>query len=297
MTEVDGQRPATAPGARKTAPALRGVRRGARRLRYRLARTKRRLGSSFQRELEDPEVPLSLDMGAKSGTLLVAFGGMHGEVGMPPFEFFGVTGGMPVKRLFVRDLRQAWYHKGIEGHGKGIVEAAESLKALISEHGVQRLVVTGSSAGGYAALAFGTLLRADTVLAFGPQTVIDPTTIAAIGDHRWDEPLGELETAGVLDPAWTDLREALRRERGTDPGTRYEVYFSHVNTRPNTGYGRDRKHAERLRGLEGVRLYRFGSGGHMIARRLREAGVLDGILRRALLPGENPLQSETEEAI
>ena len=74
----------------------------------------------FRRGVEDPNRPLSLDMGADSGTLLIAFGGMQGQLGMPPFEFFKATGAIPVKKLFVRDLRQAWYHRGIPGHGESI---------------------------------------------------------------------------------------------------------------------------------------------------------------------------------
>jgi len=264
------------------------VRRRVRRLKRRIKRTRLLFQGSFRRGLEDPNVPLSLDMGGDSRTLLVAFGGIHLEIGMPPFEFFSATREIPTKKLFVRDLRAAWYHKGIEGHGDTITAAAESLGELIAGHDVDRLVTVGCSAGGYAALAFGTLLGADKALSFGPQTVIDPATIGSMGDHRWDGPLGELEAAGVLDPDWTDLSYALPRARHAD--TRYEVYFSHNNTRPNTGPGRDRAHAERLRGVEGMHLYRFGRGGHLIAKMLREDGTLDKILRRALL-AERPRQA------
>jgi hypothetical protein len=81
----------------------------------------------FRQAVEDPNVPLSFDLGSDSTTLLVAFGGMAGQLGMPPFEFFKATGGIPVKRLFVRDLHQAWYHRGIPGHGDTLVDAAASL--------------------------------------------------------------------------------------------------------------------------------------------------------------------------
>jgi pimeloyl-ACP methyl ester carboxylesterase len=272
-------------GARPPRAAIKRLRRRARRVKQTVRRTRKNLlEGGFRRSLEDPDVPLSIDMDSDSRTLLVAFGGMHRDMGMPPFEFFAVTREIPSKRLFVRDLRRAWYHKGIEGHGETITAAADSLKELIAQHEVDRLITVGSSAGGYAALVFGALLGADKALSFGPQTVIDPATIAAIGDHRWDGELAELQAAGVLDANWTDLRYALPRARsGETAETSYEIYFSHNNTRPNTGPGRDRAHAERLRGVEGVRLYRFGHGGHMIARSLRENGALDKILRRALL--------------
>ncbi len=219
---------------------------------------------------------LSLDMSADSSTLLVAFGGLAQEVGMPPFEFFGATGGLPVKRLFVRDPRQAWYHLGIIGHGRSIEAVGDSLGRLIARHDVERLVVTGNSMGGYAALIFGTLLRADVALCFAPQTVVDLDVLGEMNDHNWDRRLGELRAANALEERWLDLGEALPRV--ANGHTRYEVYF-------DEGYRVDRLHAERIGGVPGTRLYRFGRGGHHIAKALRESGALEMILRRALLAG------------
>jgi pimeloyl-ACP methyl ester carboxylesterase len=212
-------------------------------------------------------------MASESGTLLLAFGGLNRRIGIPPFEFLSLTGEIPVKRMFVRDQAQAWYHRGIAGHGSSLVEVGESLRELIAAHDVERLVVTGNSAGGYAALAFGTLLGAETVLCFAPQTTIDLAALHAMGDHRWDDNLRPLAAAGVLDPQWIDLREALAPARIAD--TRYEVYF-------DESLPTDRLHAERLLGLDGVRLYRFGRGSHHLVRTLRDAGALERILRRAI---------------
>jgi hypothetical protein len=44
----------------------------------------------------------------------------------------------------------------------------------------------------------------------------------------------------------------------------------------------DRAHAERLVGLEGVQLYRFGHGRHHLVTSLRDSGVLERVLRREL---------------
>ena len=234
-----------------------------------------RFRPEFRRSIEDPNVPLSLDMDHDSRTLLIAFGGMRGQLGMPPFEFFKATGSIPVKRLFVRDLRQAWYHRGIPGHGSTVESVSESLGELIAGHGVERLVVVGNSAGGYAALLFGTLLGADTVLCFAPQTVIELDALAEMGDHRWDGQLEELIADGELDPRWTDLRRALPGARRGD--TRYALYF-------DGSFTTDRLHAERLAELEGVALHRSEGGAHAIAREMRESGALQPVLRHALEP-------------
>jgi len=231
----------------------------------------------FRSSMENPNEPLSLDMGGDSRTLLVAFGGMAGQLGMPPFEFFKATGEIPVKRLFVRDLHQAWYHRGIPGHGDTLEGAAASLRALIDRHDVQRLVVAGNSAGGYASLAFGTLLRADTALSFAPQTVLDPAVLAEWDDHRWDGQLDDLVREGAIDQRWSDLRDALAGDgerRGG--GTRYEVYFDET-------LEVDRLHADRIGDVPGVHLHRLSAGEHSVAQAMRDTGELGRVLRAALL--------------
>ncbi len=245
---------------------------GALKRRARVAR--RRVRRGFRGAVENPDRPLSLDMGHESRTLLIAFGGMRGELGIPPFEFFKATAGFLIKRLFVRDLSQAWYHRGVPGCGPTIDETADALKRLIAEHDVERLVVAGTSAGGYGALVFGTLLGAETAICFAPQTVLDLDVLAGIEDHRWDRQVEELMADGGLDPRWTDLRPALARARHTD--TRYELHF-------DPSFPPDRRHCERLDGLDGVVLRPREKGGHNIARDMRDAGELEPLLRTVLL--------------
>ncbi len=229
-------------------------------------------GDRFRLGVEDREAPLSSDFGGRSDTLFVAFGGLSGKLGIPTFEFFKLTEEMPVKRLFVRDLHQAWYHRGIPGHGESIPAAAASLGGLVEGARVERLVVVGVSAGGYAALAFGSLLGADAVLAFGAQTTIDPAGLAAIGDDRWDAQIAPLAAAGALDPAWTDLRAALA-ERPALADAR--LYF-------DADFAPDRDHAERLADLPGVTLHPVSGGEHEVARTMRENGTLGPALLDAL---------------
>jgi hypothetical protein len=246
-------------------------------------RVRRMFKPAFERAVSDTAVPMSLDMRPDSRTLMIAFGGRPGGLGMPPFEFFKITGRIRTKRMFVRDLRQAWYHEGVPGAGETITEMAESFAHTIGAHEFDRLVVTGISAGGYAALLFGTMLRADVVVAFSPQTVIDPEVMAAMDDHRYDDPLVELAARGRLDERWTDLREALPRVRSA--GTLYELHFD-PSSRP------DRLHAERLAELGGVRLHRHDGAGHNIPGVLREQGQLESVLLEALEVPEEGTQAQ-----
>jgi hypothetical protein len=260
---------------RRLARRSRTIRRG----RAVAAAAKRPFRRGFSRALEDPNPPYTADMSSESRTLLVAFGGLQGELGMPVFEFFKSTSDLAVKRLFVRDLRQAWYHQGLAGDDATLIDAADALRELIGRTEVERLVTVGNSAGGYAALVFGTLLGAETALAFSPQTVLDLETWAAWEDFRWEKQLRPLVETGVLDGNWTDLRSALPDARHAD--TRYEIFFDETHRL-------DRLHAERLADVEGTRLYRFGRGGHMLSLGLRRSGGLDRLLRRALVDPPAP---------
>jgi pimeloyl-ACP methyl ester carboxylesterase len=217
-----------------------------------------------------------IEMGSRSAsrTMLVAFGGRDPRSGrVPPFEFYTMAEKLGVKCLFVRDLRQAWYQLGLPGYGQDIESFAPAVRRVLEKRRVERTVFCGVSAGGYAALVMGTLLPADVVLAFSPQAMLDPEELRRWGDERWLEPLGALAEAGSLDRRWADLGAALR-----DTAThakRYQVYFDET-------HATDRMHAERLVGVPNLRLYRFGGGGHVLVKSLREANALGRIIRQAL---------------
>jgi acetyl esterase/lipase len=211
---------------------------------------------------------------SRSRTMLVAFGGINSRLGITPFEFSSLTGRSGVKRLYVRDLHQSWYHRGMPGHGDELMDVASTLRKIIARRRVERLVVVGTSAGGYAALVFGTLLGADVVLAFSPQTVLDLESLAQMDDHRWDDKLQALEDDAAFDREWVDLARALPAARHA--GTEYRVFFDDTHL--------DRGHGQRLDGLEGVRLFRFGRGEHELVRQLREVGALSRVIEHAVRP-------------
>lgn len=230
-------------------------------------------GDRFRVSLEDSRASISADVSAVSDTMLLAFGGLKGKLDIPPFEFFSLTGHIPVKRVFVRDLQQAWYHRGLLEEAPSIEATAELLRQMIEEQRVKRLVVAGTSMGGYAALLFGALLGADTVLAFCPQTIIDPRRLEEMEDLRWTEYLGQLLDAGHLEPRWLDLRTQLPTSRRAK--THFDVFFDPASRL-------DLQHAERISGIEGVELHRYRGGEHLITRTMRDSGELTRVLRGAL---------------
>jgi pimeloyl-ACP methyl ester carboxylesterase len=221
--------------------------------------------------LVDPRLGVGHELTNPSRTMLVAFAAMSLSK-PPPFHFFEFTTGLPVKRLFVRDPALVWFQHGLPGLGTTIDEVAASLKAIVDEQEIDRLVMIGSSAGGYAALAFGSLLEADLVLSFSPQTILDRAWMDEAGDSRWPRHFKSLDALGGPDPRWVDLRDALPRERRA--GTAYEVHYP-------SGNEQDARHAERLAGLPGVRMVGHERGYHNFIQGLRDQGELAEILRSA----------------
>ncbi len=214
-----------------------------------------------------------LDADDDASTWLILFGGRNNKVGMPPFEFFRVAAEVPTKRLFVRDLDDAWYHRGAGEAGATIEEVAGSLSAVLAERDSGRVVTAGLSAGGYAALLFGALLGVDTALAFAPQTVVDPHVLTEMGDKRWTEPLFELERKGALDENWLDLQTALPRAMTAPMSS--EIYY-------DPGFRLDSMHAERIADVDGVHLHVREGAGHNVPKAMRESGELGQVLHRAL---------------
>jgi pimeloyl-ACP methyl ester carboxylesterase len=228
--------------------------------------------AAFRARLEDADAPVALELDSPSRCALVAFGGIVGALGMPPFEFFKVTDGLECKKIFLRDLHQAWYHGGLPGICNDIGGIAEFLRARLAGAGVERLVLVGNSMGGYAALLLGVMLKADVVLAFSPQTYIDERTRRRTWDRRWTPEVERAQELGHAVHDWFDLRPMLH---GAPSSLRAQVHFSLASRL-------DSVHALRLLRVPAVELHPHVRGGHNAIQGLRESGALRAILAEAL---------------
>lgn len=231
--------------------------------------------------LDEAEAGCIYDFDEGRDVVLVGFGGLikeelvgFGEPASPtplaaPFEFLGTASDLPVGKVFVRDLDQIFYQRGVRGLGRDVAEVASGLGSLLSGSG--RVVFVGQSAGGYAALLFGTMLGVDHVLAFSPVTFLTPLLRRVHRDDRWPEEMAEIRRLSRF-RRHLDLRRAIRAR-----GQRSElhVYFGAKNLL-------DRTHAGRLEGLPGVTLHPWATASHAVARRMREEGELKPVLLRAL---------------
>jgi hypothetical protein len=227
---------------------------------------------SFETLVASPHTHVALDLHTSSETLLILFGGIAGGVSMPVFEFFRITAGYPAKKAFLRDPRRGWYLLGIPGVGDSALAVKTYLDAVVAQAGATRIVMAGVSAGGFAALLFGTWCGADEVIAFSPQSFVDADNRRLAGDDRWPEQIAALHTAINGTTAPLDLRRILPK---TAAKTRFQVHVSNDDTL-------DMLHAGRIADRGGVEIVTHERGGHRLVKTLRDRGLLGPLLLSAL---------------
>jgi hypothetical protein len=230
------------------------------------------LSAQFVAALEDGSVAMAVDprRASERAPALVCFGGIAGGMTGPPFEFLRLTEALAVHRIFVRDLNQCWYQRGLSGVGADVGQVAAGLDAMLHELGSSRRVFVGTSSGAFAAILFGVLDRADAVIAFSPQASLALRARIRCRDRRWSEQVKKARR-NCVDPQHLDLVKLLGTH--TDHG---EIAVH---------YGRDDRldaaHAQLLRQRTGVEAVAH-PGGHVFVRDLRDSGQLEPLLRQSL---------------
>lgn len=231
------------------------------------------MDQNFQELLSNRQESIVTDYSIDSDVMLIAFGGMNSRMGMPPFEFFNLTQDYPVKKIFLRDLRQSWYQRGLPQIGPNANAVLKYLRAEITQHQLQKIVMTGSSAGGFAALLFGYLLKVDLVLSFAPQTFIDTHTCFVLGDNRYRKQILKLYQYPHGQRKYYNLSKFFQADHTLK--TKFNIYF-------DENYSLDKRHAYTLKNHRNVTLNPYHEGGHSMIKILKETGELKQILLDAL---------------
>ena len=83
------------------------------------------------------------------------------------YEWYHTRINRASKHIFIRDIFKQWYLGGINAN----INSPEKLAAFLKQEtqGYTNVITLGSSAGGYAAILYGSLINAQTVFAFNPQ--------------------------------------------------------------------------------------------------------------------------------
>jgi len=166
---------------------------------------------------------------------------------------------------FCRDM--GWSHMGVFSRKKAWyrdAEIIEELEARAASGFFKRfgtVVLTGTSMGGFAALAFSTLIDNARVIAFNPQSTLDERLVPWETRYRfgrvqnWDLPYGD----GALAAQQAD---------------RVYLFYDHF-------FDLDRHHAQRLIGPKTTVLKTWYSN-HFSAVMLRKLGLLKPVMEAAV---------------
>src|SRR5262249_9512716 len=126
---------------------------------------------------------------------------------------------------------------------------------------------SGPSSGGYAAILFGHYLEVDIVYAFAPVTLINLDFLKRFGG---------LKDVSLISEEHRDLTKVLAKHNGK---TRYKIFYCEGNIR-------DRKYAERLKGIPGVELCPQVGHTHNVIQAINDSGRLGQLFEAAPTDGE-----------
>ncbi len=161
------------------------------------------------------------------------------------YEWYGNRIRKSHKHIFVRDLFKQWYLTGINSE----IDTPQKLLELLQQETKGYKVITmGSSAGGYAAMLYGSLLKADQVLAFNPQ--FEVKSMLTRSDENNDPLIFRLKDTPLAE--YYDLRNWV------DPKTVDIFYFY------STKSTWDKEQYEHSKDITGIHRIAFSTAHHGI---------------------------------
>jgi pimeloyl-ACP methyl ester carboxylesterase len=230
---------------------------------------------AFQTGLTKKSFPITINFDPQQHVLLLLFGGLAQQIGMPFFEFNKITSGLSrVNKIFLRDKYRSWYHRGLPRMGRDIDAVASFLQQYTAHASTHKIIAVGNSGGGYAALLFGALLGVDEVHAFSPKTFIDP--IKRIINNDIPPKYGARHLLRLYlhgKRKYFDLKKvflASASQKGN-----YHIYYAENNKK-------DHLHASHVKSISGIHLHSFQYDRHNLVMFLKQSNRLREIIQAAI---------------
>jgi len=210
-----------------------------------------------------------------SDTLIVTFAGMGWKNSIPTFIFHNYLKSYDtVDKLFLRDVKMRYYLTGLKNNTSNLEESVEFIKKLTTQKEYKKIIAIGCSAGGYAAILYGNLLKFDKVIAFAPQVVLNNKKEEIIGDIYNAPNTCKWLTNKNKDN--TFYQKCLDLKNFAPLNTSIDIHYAEKGNN-----GIDKKHAEYLEN-ENCKIIEHPGKDHMIALTLRNNGKLKAIIDGAL---------------
>lgn len=209
-----------------------------------------------------------------SDILLITFAGMGWKNSYPTFIFHNfLKSYKTIDKLFLRDLQCRYYINGLKNSTSNFMETIEFYRSIINKKKYRKIVALGCSAGGFAAILYGQILKFDKVIAFSPQTVLDKAKEELIGDV-YNAP----KTCKWLRTQSSDTEYQLSLNLNNFRPFKCPVdihYCKHANK------GCDKKHALFIES-NNCKLFEHEGNDHLVALKLRDEGKLKNIIDKTI---------------
>ena len=223
----------------------------------------------------EPATSVVVDRAAGDGPrpVMVCFGGLSNGTDAAPYEFVRQTGELGVHRVFVRDLGQCWYQRGLPGTAEGVDGAALYLAGVVDASGPVADGSPWATRPGPSPPCCSACCAVPTRRSPSAPRPRSPGSAAcAAADRRWRAQISDARRHAA-ERDHLDLVRLLRTR--PHPG-RVTVHHGERDAM-------DTRSAHRLGTVHGVTVAAH-PGGHLFIRRLRDAGTLLPLLDRAVHP-------------
>ena len=206
----------------------------------------------------------SIDFKESGLPLVISFAGLGAH-----FEFRNSLSTKSINSIFIRDLSHQWYLNELTDIGNGVNEIRHFLNNQIIRMNPAQIIFIGTSAGGFAALLYGTLLKVNKIIVFSPQTFRSKWLCLWNWDYRWLDRVADIYEHPCFDGRFLDVRPYLKNFNG-----QINVYYGEDNRL-------DRIHARRIE-IGQVNLFALKSKEHNLAGQLRDSRKLNEIIDKML---------------
>lgn len=231
---------------------------------------------------DDPDVapfmPVERKLVADPQGTIISLGSLLNGPAAPKREFSRVLEGAQMNQVFLKDYEQVWYQRGLLGTTNTRAETAQWLGDFLADM-PRPWNFIGASAGGYMALYLGHQLKADTIVAFGAQTLINrPAVVKFAGAKPWEIGLD-------LNDPLNDLVPLFENEPFAGDA---QLHYAALNKF-------DAEQMVRIAHCSGVTLVPHDYHRHPVAFHLRETGDLSNLLNSAFgvsTSADTPAQSQ-----
>lgn len=210
-----------------------------------------------------------------SDILLVSFAGMGWKDSIPTFIFYNFFKKYDnIDKLYIRDVTCRYYMTGLKNSTASFEKTIDLIKSKINVKKYKKVIGLGCSAGGFAAILYGQLLKFDKILAFSPQTVLN---------HKKEDLIGDVFNAPKT-CQWLRTRNPDDKlfHKSLDLANYKPFHGSieiHYSVHGNKGI--DKKHALYLQD-DNCETFEHPGNDHMIALTLRNKGELKEIIDNAI---------------